>query len=1330
MQMRLTKKIEKEVLKSYNGFWECYLKGDIETMSSFMADEFNVIGSTIGELFENKKEVIKYYKSTADQIAGKVEFRNKNITITKAGSLILITEFSDAYILFEKEWNFYSKTRLSSLLEKKDNCWLFIQQHGSIPDSKAQEGEQVAFDKISRENLELREAVKRRTFELENKNRQLEIESSLERVRAVAMGMKKSEDLLSICEVSFKEFQKLGFDGLRNAVIHIPNDEQKYFMDYDYSEFTGGQIGKVDYGMHPIVDEYLNEIRSAEDAFFEVVITDDMLEDWNEFRRKSGQMHDQRLENAKALYYYLFSIGIGDIGISTFKPINESQIVILKKFRNVFDLAYGRYNDITIAEDQTREAQIEAALERVRSRSMAMHSSDEFVDASDVMVNQLKELGIETLRIGIGIINAEDESVEIWSKSEIEGKTINKILGTVPKGTHPIFDDLVNAWKENRSFFSSERVGDEVKEYYEKLDACLSYTKRKVYNERESMTAFFFKQGSLNVISLKPLSEEDYKIMIRFAKVFGQVYQRFLDLQKAELQAREARIEAALERVRINAMTMHSPEDLALTIDTFFSELNNLGINPYRCGVGIINKETRIVDAHATTVTQNKEIKKVVGELHLAGHPVLDKIFETWVKQEEYHPVLYGNEISEYHRAMSSQFDVPDFADDEVQFGYYFHFKEGGVFAWTDKEFNDDELDIFRRYTSVMSLTYRRYIDLKEAEAQAREAQIEAALERIRSRSMAMRKSEELADLSFELVKQVHALGIETWFCAFNIYDDDPKGSLEWGSNLQGTYEKYRTPREGIFLQYYEAGQRGDKLLLNEINEDECPAHYEYLCTLPGVGEQLIQMKEAGIPFPTSQIDHVAFFKYGYIIFITFEAVPESHDIFKRFAKVFEQTYTRFLDLQKAEVQARLAEQQASLDRVRGEVASMRTTEDLFKITPLIWKELTNLNINFFRCGVFIIEEELKLVKVYLTTPAGKSIAAMHLPFESSELVSQTLKYWRKQKVYKENWNSEQFIAWTKSLVENNYIKDTSAYQGGEAPPDYLSLQFIPFKQGMLYIGSAEQLTEEEIETTLKLADSFGVAYARYEDFQKLEAANKRKTQELEEARELQLAMLPKNIPNLMDFELGVYMKTATEVGGDYYDFSLKHDGSINIAIGDATGHGMKAGTMVTMIKSLFTANSSTEKITEFFSSSNEAIKNSNLKRMMIAFAMVNIYGKSLKVINAGMPLVYYYRTSENEIYELGGNNLPLGGMHNVKYKADEIEMEEGDVVLMLSDGLPELLNHDEEMYGYEKVKEELKSVSEKSPNNIIEHLTASAEKWQNGRDADDDITFVVIKVK
>ena len=107
--MKLTKKLEKEVLDVYYAYWDSYLKGDMKTMFSFIDDDFNVIGSTLSEVFINKKEVMKYYKATADQIAGKVEFKNREIKIVPVGEQVLITEFSDLYILIENEWVFYSK---------------------------------------------------------------------------------------------------------------------------------------------------------------------------------------------------------------------------------------------------------------------------------------------------------------------------------------------------------------------------------------------------------------------------------------------------------------------------------------------------------------------------------------------------------------------------------------------------------------------------------------------------------------------------------------------------------------------------------------------------------------------------------------------------------------------------------------------------------------------------------------------------------------------------------------------------------------------------------------------------------------------------------------------------------------------------------------------------------------------------------------------------------------------------------------------------------------------------------------------------------------------
>ena len=69
------------------------------------------------------------------------------------------------------------------------------------------------------------------------------------------------------------------------------------------------------------------------------------------------------------------------------------------------------------------------------------------------------------------------------------------------------------------------------------------------------------------------------------------------------------------------------------------------------------------------------------------------------------------------------------------------------------------------------------------------------------------------------------------------------------------------------------------------------------------------------------------------------------NEILKQFARVFEQAYVRFLDLQKAEIQAHEALKQSSLDRVRGQIASMRSKEDLNRITPVIWEELKSLPV-------------------------------------------------------------------------------------------------------------------------------------------------------------------------------------------------------------------------------------------------------------------------------------------------------------------------------------------------------------------------------------------------
>ena len=129
------------------------------------------------------------------------------------------------------------------------------------------------------------------------------------------------------------------------------------------------------------------------------------------------------------------------------------------------------------------------------------------------------------------------------------------------------------------------------------------------------------------------------------------------------------------------------------------------------------------------------------------------------------------------------------------------------------------------------------------------------------------------------------------------------------------------------------------------------------LRTLPVVGKQFRFDHEAGHPFPTFQIHHLAIFFKGFLLFITYEPVPEAQNIFKRFAKVFEQTYTRFLDLQKAEAQAREAQIELALERVRARTMAMQKSDELSKQHQSVL-ELKNLGIETIRCGVGIFNGE------------------------------------------------------------------------------------------------------------------------------------------------------------------------------------------------------------------------------------------------------------------------------------------------------------------------------------------------------------------------------------
>ncbi len=1451
-----------------------------EDLSDNAAPELMFFGTTKDEKVFSFSELDAMFKSQYEQMDGFVNSLDRKRLFTRTsndGKNAFITEEVTLTMTSPEEVNTIFM-RCSCVMEYIDNQWKLTHLHASTPVET--ENDHWHMEEWKRENEKLQKLVDEQTADLHGKNRELKIEAALERIRAQATAMKESSDLLDIVVTMRSEFVNLGHEA--HYFWHmrwLPDTYEKAMTSGDGTRI--GMVMTLPRHIHGDIEPVAAWEKSKEPTYVLAMDVDTAVDyvdkmislgDFEQVDPQAPSLDDIR--HIGGLTFIMARTTHGEIGFSLPGVVPDPPIDAvdtLVRFAGVFDLAYKRFEDLKSAERQHREAQIELALERVRARTMAMQNSEELADVVSVLFDQIRTLGGNLWGTGFGLCEEDADNDEFWFANE------NGVFPAVsiPNTEDPAHKKMYEGWKNEMEFLALEGSGEDLKSHYNYmmtlpevrpffqkiLDEGLSFPEWQQWN------AAYFSHGYLLIITLEPYSNQE--ILKRFARVFDQTYTRFLDLQKAEAQARESKIQLALERVRARTMAMHNSEELGEVAAVMFEQISSLTSTPDRFNICIANKEDKSFDVFVTDQSGFK-IKNTFNA-KAKNSPVIAECFETW-KNDAAHLIqdIHGKELENWIRYMGKVVGIP-FKMENVKkhrFLSSVFFSHGFIGITTHSQPQETTINLIERFAKVFQQTYTRFLDLKKAETQARESEIQLALERVRARSMAMHQSDELADLSLELVKQVHALGIDTWFCAFNIYDDHPDGSIEWGSNGQGTFPRYRTPREGVFLDYYEAGQRGETLLINEIGEDECPAHYDYLCSLPGVGDQLLKMKDEGIPFPTSQIDHVAYFKYGYIIFITFEPAPEAYDIFKRFAKVFQQTYTRFLDLQKAEAQAREAKieaalervrarsmgmhksddlidvvreigmgihelgiqlhysqiytdytydpktglniwvdvegqdylekfhipyidhtitlnfynalnegldyfsdryskaekdsffkllfkysdlkripkkrkelilnasgwtrftvilneatlnfgrysldefteeeheifirfakvfgqaytrfldlkkaeeqareakietslekvrsrtmgmqssdelpevanllflevqslgipawscgycileedsrssicimssegtlqkpfllphhgevsfeewddfvqgdqtfftqelggeaieshygfmkslpqltpifreieeaglslptyqinhlckfahgfllfityepipeahdifrrftrvfdqtytrfldlkkaeaqaieatKQASLDRVRGEIASMRSAEDLGIITPLIWNELTTLGIPFIRCGIFIIQEEDKHIEVYLSKPDGTSLAAMHLPFDSSELVTQTLNAWQQGSVYTQHWTREEFLEWGQSMMAQGQVPDLESYQGAEEAPKSLHLQFLPFNQGMLYVGSTNPLDEEEISLSESLAKAFSIAYARYEDFVKLERA-------------------------------------------------------------------------------------------------------------------------------------------------------------------------------------------------------------------------------------------------
>lgn len=245
-----------------------------------------------------------------------------------------------------------------------------------------------------------------------------------------------------------------------------------------------------------------------------------------------------------------------------------------------------------------------------------------------------------------------------------------------------------------------------------------------------------------------------------------------------------------------------------------------------------------------------------------------------------------------------------------------------------------------------------------------------------------------------------------------------------------------------------------------------------------------------------------------------------------------------------------------------------------------------------------------------------------------------------------------------------------------------------------------------------------------------LEAENLRKTAELEEARALQISMLPTQIPDTDYWDIEAYMETSQEVGGDYYDFSVSQSGELTVTLGDATGHGMKAGIIVATAKSYFHSLANKSNNVEIIRKMSAGIKNMDIKMMYMGLMLLKCNKHSVKFTSGGMPPALLYRSATQKVELVLLKAMPLGSNIDFPYQELDYELESGDIFLLISDGLMELFNAEREQLGMDRVSEQLLKSSDKSSKEIIKDIQHLQKNWSGKCDQEDDVTVMVLKAK
>jgi predicted ester cyclase len=260
-------------------------------------------------------------------------------------------------------------------------------------------------------------------------------------------------------------------------------------------------------------------------------------------------------------------------------------------------------------------------------------------------------------------------------------------------------------------------------------------------------------------------------------------------------------------------------------------------------------------------------------------------------------------------------------------------------------------------------------------------------------------------------------------------------------------------------------------------------------------------------------------------------------------------------------------------------------------------------------------------------------------------------------------------------------------------------------------------------------SESTGYLEALRQRLEQERVERERVEQELQVARRIQQASLPREVPQLEGWRISPLYRPAREVGGDFYEFFELDDGRVGFAVGDATGKGVPAAFVMSATCALLggVATASGASPGEVLARINEAVLTRIPPNMFVTcfYAILEPESGNLTYANAGHDLPYVRHGSDAE--ELRARGMPLGLMPGMGYEERETILQVGESALFYSDGLVEAHDPKGEMFGSPRLRELVAEHGDKQSLEevLLEELyTFTGEGWEQ----EDDITLLTLR--